>query len=114
MVQRHHLRIDRGAYDSGTAWGCFSNAENIARLEARALLYGIREAPPAHSLKLCIDNQALLGALKKGRSQEFFLNKLILQIIELLRERCNTWEVIWIPSEHNFADSLSRKCLAHI
>jgi hypothetical protein len=103
-----------GDYDTGEACGCFTNPEPIVRLEARALLYGIRAAPKAQFLVLCIDNQPLVGALRKSSSREYHLNRIVGQIVELLSECYEAWEVNWIPSAHNYADGLSRGKLARL
>jgi hypothetical protein len=106
------VTIFRGTAHNHISSGCgrFRRRENIAVLEARALLVGVEAAlgeavqPPGWNF--FVDNTVVLGALKKGWSQNFVLNKLVLDIIA--RTAVGSFTFNYIPSANNLADTLSR------
>ena len=59
-------------------------------------------------LVIFVDNQAALGALKKGRSSVPDLNTLVSVCRELLAHSASRPVFFWVPSELNWADAPSR------
>jgi hypothetical protein len=89
--------------------------EHINLLEARAALLTLLSSLRARKnpflstrILLCIDNQVLYYALKKGRCSSPNLLLIIKKISSLLLSSSITLYPIWIPSELNPADRASR------
>jgi hypothetical protein len=104
-----------------TQCGIFYCSEIIAVLEARAVLYGLRmfstlvnprrsqmvRTSPAR-INCFVDNESVRYALTKGRSNNYAINSIIIEIVNILdRLQCEArW--IRIPSANNIADCLTR------
>lgn len=99
--------------------GPFHREENIFVLEARAFLYGLQflltlqaEHKVAASV-FChfrVDNTSTIGATKKGRSNNFHLNLIVVRLHTLLLHI--QWDLTYVRSEDNSSDALSRLLLA--
>ncbi len=98
-----------------TSQGCFAHGEpwcprelgrGIAEKEAQALLnalghWQLGDCP----VFVFVDNTSVLGALRKGRSRAFFLNR---RVGEILARFSNVVALEYVPSRFNLADKPSR------
>lgn len=91
-----------------TQGGRFAQQEIIAVLEGRAAFYGIclalRLSPRPTHLTILVDNESLRMAAIKGRSRNFHLNRILIQINEL--DVAIRW--LRIPTANNLADCITR------
>jgi hypothetical protein len=98
-----------------TAQGTFHSQEIIAVLEGRAAQYGINLIVRRmngdgvrRDITFLVDNEALRGALRAGRSKNFHPN----EIARDIQDTCNinNLHVVWmrVPTAENLADVLSR------
>lgn len=79
----------------------------IVEREAEALLEGMRLLPAGATARVFVDNTSVLGAVNKGRSPSYRLNKLVELIAKaVVGLRSATFE--YVKSANNAADGLSR------
>jgi len=76
--------------------------------ELQSALWGIATAPPLHCVKLRIDNQAGLCALRKGSSSSRIANEMVKLAWFMLSKKGCQLEVTYVRSEDNPADFGSR------
>lgn len=94
---------------------------NINVLESMALEHSIRflqkyltenKCQPPPNVFIFVDNTSVIGATQKGQSQSFHLNVLagrILQALHLFEgSLINRWEIRYVVSADNYADTPSR------
>ena len=89
------------------AYGGFFRAENIIIIEARSILYAVRDAESRHPLgrlSILSDNLALVPALCTGRSNKFTLLSVMRRIFASGFRARFVLSFRSIPSELNYSD----------
>jgi hypothetical protein len=98
--------------DIRAAGGYFKDEEIIAVLEARAFLYGVRmfqrETTEKSVTILLVDNETIRMAWNKGRSNNFKINKIIAEILQIQQEEDLAIKLLRIPTSRNLADVVTR------
>ena len=90
----------------GGRWSVKEAKLHISELEARVVKIALITFVPQYSkVEIFIDNTSVLGAIGKGRSRNFALNR----IVELLSNQWTIVKCTYIRSEDNPADELSRR-----
>ena len=112
-VPRSILQLEASAWQA-VAWGRWAYADQIMLGEARALVALMERLaghPGAHHCDVVVleDNEALSGAMAKGRSPCGAVNYLLRKIAALsgasgIRPACP-----WVDTKHQPADALSRR-----
>ena len=128
--------LDMGLFvDASTSWGigiviagrwAAFRLDNTWKVEGRdicwletvavEILIYILEAMDVSNTTILIhsDNQGTIGSLGKGRSRNFYINLSIRRAYVVLASRFITPELVYIPSESNPADPISRGELGSI
>ena len=91
--------------------GRWKGEENIAVLEARALLRALRTLPAAGRrclLRLMVDNTTVVGSVRRTRCANFTINAIVREICVLAEEKDYVLNIEYVQSLDNIADEPSR------
>ena len=89
-------------------WNAKERTRRIEELEARAVTLAARhfhEELRGRHVDLWVDNTSVIGAMKKGYSKSYYLNR---HVAVALRAIGRHFTVRYVPSKYNFADGPSR------
>jgi hypothetical protein len=91
--------------------GKWHRVEHIAALEARAFLRTVQALPRQevrHFLRMMVDNTTVAGSIRRTRSTNFVVNKVVGEALSLAKEKGYVVEVEYVESINNIADDPSR------
>ena len=111
LVEGDSIRWTRSTCPGYLLESLADRATQINPMEVCGVILGLwtfRDRIRDRRLLVFVDNQAALGALKKGRSSVPDLNALVSVCRELLAHSASRPVFFWVPSELNWADAPSR------
>jgi len=90
-------------------WLHRESVRHISELEAEAIVRALKRFAPTLNgcaFTLHVDNTSVLGALRKAQSPKYWLNKRIVQALDLVPD--SVFEIRYVATKDNFADGPSR------
>jgi hypothetical protein len=109
----HPVGLEAADFHTVLCVRCNNSEEHINLREARALLMYLKwvlrsGARHGRRIVVLVDSLVVVGAVCKGRSGSYGLNRILRQIFMLCFAGGLTLQVVYVPSEHNPADYPSR------